>query len=99
MADIKNSTIRCLADGQGFFRARISGSISSELDWSNEGLECTGAARPSGGVRVRFSHTFGDKDMQLVFLFGIPGLREGEPARNLPVNLTVIVQGAGQFFG
>jgi hypothetical protein len=90
---------RCLADGQGYFRARISGSIQSEINWDNDGTECTGATRPSGGVRVRFSHEFGKPGEQLVFLFGIPSLREGQPGRNLPVNLTVILQGEGKFFG
>ncbi len=91
--------LRCLADGRGFFRARIGGSIKAELDWNNDGTECTGDTRPSGGVRMRFSHAFGKAGEQLVFVFGIPSLREGQPDRNLPVNLTVIRQGAGQFFG
>lgn len=98
-APSKIPAIRCMADGKGFFRARISGSINAELDWGNQGMECTGATRPSGGVRVRFSHAFEGKDKQLVFLFGIPGLSEGQVARNLPVHLTVILQGAGQFYG
>jgi hypothetical protein len=89
----------CLAEGKGFLRARLSGAIRAEIDWSDATLECSGATRPRGGVRLRFSHPFGDKDQQLVLLFGIGKLREGEPARNLAVNLTVIRQGAGQFFG
>jgi len=98
-AETAGPGMRCLADGRGFFRARISGSIKAEIDWTNEGTECTGATRPNGGVRVRFSHAFGGKDQQLVFLFGIPQLREGQLGRNLPVHLTVILQGAGQFYG
>ena len=90
---------RCLDAGKGFFRARISGSINAELNWSNDGTECTGGTRPTGGVRVRFSHAFGNAGQQLVFVFGIPSLREAQPGRNMPVNLTVIRQGAGQFFG
>jgi hypothetical protein len=94
------ATQTCLAEGKGFLRARLSGAIRAELDWSDATLECSGATRPRGGVRLRFSHPFGDNpDQQLVLLFGIGKLREGEPARNLAVNLTVIRQGAGQFFG
>jgi hypothetical protein len=89
----------CLAEGSGFLRARLSGAIRAELAWQDAGLECSGATRPGGGVRLRFSHDFGDKDQQLVLVFGIGRLREGEPARNLPVNVTIIRQGAGQFFG
>jgi hypothetical protein len=94
-----NASVRCLSDGQGYFRARISGSINSELNWPNNGTECTGATRPDGGVRMRFSHAFGDAGQRLVFLLGIPALREGQPARNISVNLTVIREGAGQFYG
>jgi hypothetical protein len=90
---------RCLDDGKGFFRARIAGSINAELNWGNKGTECTGATRPNGGVRIRFSHAFGGAGQQLVFLFGIPSLQEAQPGRNMPVNLTVIRQGAAQFFG
>lgn len=89
----------CLAQGNGFLRARLSGAIRSELAWQGAGLECSGASRPGGGVRLRFSHAFGGKDQQLVLVFGIGRLREGEPARNLPVNLTIIRQGAGEFYG
>jgi hypothetical protein len=98
-ADAANAQAQCLADGQGYFRARISGSINSELNWSNKGTDCTGGTRPSGGVRMRFSHAFGGAQQKLVFLFGIPALREGQPARNLPVNLTVIREGAAEFYG
>jgi hypothetical protein len=35
---------------------------------------------------------------RLVLVFGIAGLREGKSARELPVNLTVIREGQGQFF-
>jgi hypothetical protein len=83
-------------------RARLSGAIKADLDWKSDGLDCTGATRPSGGVRMRFSHAFGSaegKDIRLVLVFGIPGLKEGRPAANLPVNLTVIREGAGEFFG
>jgi hypothetical protein len=93
------SAPNCLADGQGYFRARIAGSIVSELNWSNSGTACTGGVRPSGGARIRFAHPFGADGQRLVFVFGIPSLVEGKPGRNMPVNLTIIREGAGQFFG
>ncbi len=91
--------IACLADGQGFFRARLQGAIDTELEWVNEGTECTGAMRPDGGVRLGFSRAIYAEGERLVILFGIAGLKEGQAARNLPVNVTVIRQGTGQFFG
>jgi hypothetical protein len=93
------STARCLADGRGYFRARISGSINAELDWRNSGMQCSGGIRPGGGARATFSHAFGKPGEQLLFVFGLPSLQEGQPGRNLPVNLTVILQGEGKFFG
>lgn len=89
----------CLPDGQGFFRARLQGSIDAELEWVNDGTECTGAMRPDGGVRLAFSRTIAPDGERLVLLFGIAGLKEGVAARTLPVNVTVIRQGTGQFFG
>jgi len=93
----------CLPEGGGFLRARLSGAVDADLSWNNEDTECSGATRPSGGVRIRFSHDFGKTpaggELRLVLLFGIPGLREGMPSHDLPVNLTIIREGAGEFFG
>jgi len=88
-----------LPEGGGFLRARLTGAIKAELNWSNHDTECSGATRPSGGVRMRLSHAFGKEEQRLVLVFGIPGLREGVDARELPVNITLIREGAGQFFG
>jgi hypothetical protein len=94
----KKST-ECLTEGGGFLRARLTGSIKAELNWTNSDTECNGATRPDGGVRMRFSHVFGQDGQRLVLVFGIPTLREGVDARTMPVNLTLIREGAGQFFG
>ncbi len=89
----------CLPDGKGFFRARLQGAIDAELEWVNDGTECTGAMRPDGGVRLVFSRAIYADGERLVLLFGIAGLKEGQHGRALPVNVTVIRQGTGQFFG
>ena len=71
--------------------------MSTELNWGNDGTECTGAVRPTdGGIRMRFSRP--DGQGKLVLVFGIAHLREGKPARNIPVNVTLIREGAGEFF-
>lgn len=88
----------CLPDGSGSLNARLSGVVRAELVWGNEGTECTGAVRPDGGIRVRFSHEEGDEGGRLVLLFGIAGLREGQSARALPVNVTLIREGLGEFY-
>lgn len=90
--------VLCLPDGQGYLRARLSGVVKAELDWGNEGTECTGAVRPDGGIRVRFSRNDPAEGGRLVLLFGIAGLREGKAAQTLPVNVTVIREGKGEFY-
>ena len=88
---------QCLPAGNGYLRARLSGAMSTELNWGNEGTECTGAVRPTdGGIRMRFSRP--DGQGKLVLVFGIAQLAEGKSARNIPVNVTLIREGAGQFF-
>ncbi|MEQ1579679.1 MAG: hypothetical protein ABL964_03720 [Steroidobacteraceae bacterium] len=91
--------VSCLADGKGFFRARLQGSLKADLDWGNDGTECTGALRPDGGVRLGFSRAIYAEGQRLVVLFGIANLKEGVSARALPVNVTVIRQGTGEFYG
>jgi hypothetical protein len=89
----------CLPDASGFLRARLSGAIRQELDWHDAQTECTGAIRPTdGGVRMRFSHPDGDTGQRLALVFGVANLREGESARSLPVNVTVMREGAGEFY-
>jgi hypothetical protein len=83
----------------GYVRARISGTMSQELDWPNEGTECTGAVRPTdGGIRMRFSRFDERSANKIVLVFGIANLREGESAKTLPVNVTVIREGTGEFY-
>src|SRR5512145_567257 len=51
---------KCLPAGNGYLRARLSGALRSELNWGNDGTECTGAVRPTdGGIRMRFSRPDG----------------------------------------
>ena len=92
------SVAACLPDGHGYLRARLSGAVKAELVWGNDDTECTGAVRPDGGIRVRFSRNDGTDGSRLVLLFGIAGLREGQSARALPVNVTVIREGKGEFY-
>lgn len=77
----------------------MSGAVSTELAWGNQGIDCTGTVRPhGGGIRVRFAGPVGKQHQPLVLLFGISGLREGQSARTLGVNLTVIREGTGEFY-
>lgn len=103
-ADTKDATApsppaRCLPNGDGYLRARLTGALTSELNWGNDGTECTGAVRPTdGGIRMRFTAptSTGEK---LVLVFGIAKLREGSSAKAVPVNITLIREGSGEFYG
>ena len=48
---------------------------------------------------MRFTRTLEKPGERLVLVFGIAGLREGQPARALPVNVTIFREGSGDFFG
>ena len=93
-----SATAQCLPGGNGFLRARLSGALKTELEWGNE-TDCSGAVRPTdGGIRVRFAGAAANDKERLVLVFGIAGLREGQSAKALAVNLTVIREGTGQFY-
>jgi hypothetical protein len=43
--------------------------------------------------------TTADGERRLAFILGLPDLRRGETARELPTNVTLMEEGAGRFFG
>lgn len=89
----------CLSSGDGYLRARLAGAIDTEIDWPNSGTRCAGEARRNPvGVRLSFERP-GGANPDLLFVFGITGVRAGEAAHALGVNLTVIVQGTSEIFG
>ena len=89
----------CLKSGDGYFRARIAGAIEATIDWPNSGTRCEGEPRDKPpGVRLSFQRASGGAT-DLLFVFGITGVREGQPLREAGTNLTVIVQGTDRIFG
>jgi len=89
----------CLVSGDGYLRARLAGAIETTVDWPNSGTHCEGEPRDKpAGVRLSFRRVHGGKT-DLLFVFGITGVREGQPAREAGVNLTVIVQGTSHIYG
>jgi hypothetical protein len=87
----------CLGDGTGYVRARIRGALNLDVNWKDAQLTCAGEARPDGsGLRMSFAGPGpGGKIMRLVF--GVQSAREGRPGRELPTNLTVLLDGGGIF--
>ena len=88
----------CVPSDRGYLRARLQGSIDADLDWSTGKPQCRGGLRPSGdGVRLLYKGDSADGGSLLIVL-GAGPLRAGENARNVPVNLTLVREGAGEFY-
>jgi hypothetical protein len=88
----------CLSSGEGYLRARLAGAVEARINWSNSGLRCQGEARDTPpGVRLSFQHRGAKPD--LLFVFGLTGVREGRPAHAVATNLTIIVQGTDRIYG
>jgi hypothetical protein len=98
-APVKTTAAACLPSGDGYLRAKMAGAIDAHIDWPNSGTRCAGESRDSPpGVRLSFERAAGTAP-NLLLVFGLTGVREGQSAREVKVNLTVIVQGTNRIFG
>src|SRR3984957_6542142 len=89
----------CLESGDGYFRARVAGAIEAKIDWPNSGTKCQGETKSAPpGVRLSFQRSTKTKP-DLLFVFGLTGVREGQPAHAAGANLTLIIQGTPKIFG
>ncbi len=90
----EKAAVDCLG-GRGYLKARIRGALVRDLDLRRK-LACDGESRPDGsGVRLSFAGPPGPGRLRLIF--GVSGVREGIPGRELPVNLTLLEDG-GRIF-
>lgn len=89
----------CVPADAGSLRARLSGAIEAEVDWSASGEpQCRGSVRPSGdGLRLVYRGSVPETGPLLIVL-GAGPVRPGESARNVPVNITLVREGSGEFF-
>jgi hypothetical protein len=93
-------TATCGADG--VLVTEIYGGIRASIEWGAGVLECQGMPRPNGeGARLRFAGPAitADGERRLAFILGLPDLRRGETAKELPTNVTLMEEGTGRFFG
>jgi hypothetical protein len=89
----------CLSSGDGYLRAQVAGAVEAKIDWPNNGTRCQGEARDKPtGIRLSFQRAAGGAP-NLLLVFGVSGVRKGEPASELGVNLTVFVQGTNRIYG
>jgi hypothetical protein len=98
-APVNSTAAACLASGDGYLRAKMAGAIDAHIDWPNSGTRCAGESRDSPpGVRLSFQRAAGTAP-NLLLVFGLTGVIAGQAAREVKVNLTVIVQGTNRIFG
>lgn len=89
----------CLASGDGYLRARIRGALVLDVNLRNAELECDGGPRPDGsGIRVSFAGPARSDGRRLRMVFGVGKAKEGALGRELPTNLTVILEGEQRMF-
>jgi hypothetical protein len=89
----------CLPSGDGYFRAHLAGAVEARVDWHDKGTRCEGESRGAPpGVRLSFQRS-ASGDSNLLFVFGLTGVREGRPAREVGANLTLILQGTDRIYG
>lgn len=96
--DAASTQERCVPAREGALRGRLQGAIDAELDWGSQQPHCLGGLRPEGdGLRLVYrGNAPGAGDLLIVL--GAGPLRAGESARNVPVNLTIVREGTGEFF-
>jgi hypothetical protein len=91
-------TNHCLASHDGYLRARVAGAVDADIDWADRGTRCEGEAKTSpDGIRLSFRRVR-TAQPNLLFVFGVSGVREGEPAHGVGTNVTVIVQGTSHVY-
>ena len=85
--------------GNGYLRARIGGAIDADIDWPNSGTLCDGEPKTTpAGVRMSFRRAAPTR-ANLLFVFGLSGVREGQALREGRANLTVFDERRGRVYG
>ena len=80
----------------------IYGGVRASIEWDACALECQGMPRPNEeAARLRFADPAitADGERRLALILGLPDLRRGETAKELPTNVTLMEEGTGCFFG
>jgi hypothetical protein len=88
----------CRAADKGSIRARLQGVIDTEIDWAAPGVrQCLGGPRPGGdGVRLVYKGNAGNEPLLLIV--GIALARSADSGRNVPASVTIVREGAGEFY-
>lgn len=93
-----NSQNHCLESRDGYLHAKLAGAIETTIDWPDAGTRCQGESRSDpSGVRLSFQRPGAKPDV--LFVFGLSGVKRGESAHAVPTNVTVIAQGTSKIYG
>lgn len=89
----------CLPSRDGYLRARLRGEGDTEIDWRNADMRCDGGPRPdASGVRVTFVGRVPPRGRHVRLVFGITAPPATTAARNVPTNVTVILEDEQKLF-
>jgi hypothetical protein len=76
----------------------LQGVLDAEIDWAAPGVrQCLGAPRP-GGDGVRLVYKGRANDEPLLLIIGIALARSAPSGRNVPASVTIVREGAGEFY-
>ena len=85
----------------GYFAGSLYGSISGDLRWQDQSLQCEGMPRPDGeGARIRFAGKLpaDGTDTSVAVIIAMPLLVAGAIGDEQPARVTVMEEDAGRFF-
>ncbi|MCC5862644.1 MAG: DUF192 domain-containing protein [Gammaproteobacteria bacterium] len=88
----------CEALPEAHLSASLGGTLTAELDWQGDVLECSGMPRPDqAGGRLQFRGPLPGGG-RLGVVIGLEGLAPGVTAQELPANVTLVIEPEGRFF-
>ena len=81
----------------GSLQTTLFGGLQATVNWPGAEMQCESMQRPNGeGIRMRFTGDVAGE--RLAIIIAVPGIQAGEPAAELPSNVTVMVEGSGRFY-
>jgi uncharacterized membrane protein (UPF0127 family) len=81
----------------GALQTALFGALETTVNWSGSEMQCESMQRPDGeGIRMRFTGDVAGE--RLAIIIAVPDLQAGEPAAELPSNVTLTVEGSGRFY-
>lgn len=97
-ASLDGAEALCRPADSGEVHARLRGMVDAEIDWTAPATpQCLGGPRPTGdGLRLVYKGLAGADPLLLIF--GIAIGEEARSARNVGASVTIVREGAGQFF-